>query len=63
MLRTSGAVARELQVPYATLFNWVRDRRIPPPEKDSSGRYAWTPGDVENARRILKTLRPQPAGA
>jgi len=49
------------------LLALVRDGRIPPPRKDSSGHYWWSSADIENARRAFEKSqsrrRQQPAGA
>lgn len=38
---------------YHQLINLVRFRRIPAPEKDSSGDYSWTEADIGRARQAL----------
>jgi hypothetical protein len=51
----STAVARMLDVPYYRLFALIRDGKLAPPPKDSSGDYVWTERDIEGARRALLT--------
>jgi hypothetical protein len=56
ILKTSGA-ADALGVPYWLLHQLIRERRLPPPPKDSSGDYVWLPQDVERARAALAARR------
>jgi hypothetical protein len=51
-LKTTAA-ARALGVSYAVLYGLLRDGKIDPPPRDSSGDYVWLPGDVERARSAL----------
>src|SRR5262249_6703348 len=55
-LKTS-AVARLLGIQYVQLFSLIRNGRLEPPSKDSSGDYVWLPEDVERARQALALLR------
>jgi predicted site-specific integrase-resolvase len=57
----SRAVAERLGVPYYVLFNLLRNGRLSPPSKDSSGDYVWTEEDVERARAALLARRRPPA--
>jgi hypothetical protein len=47
------AVADALGISYSRLINFLRTRRLNPPQKDTSGDYVWTPEDVERARQVL----------
>jgi hypothetical protein len=55
-LKTPEA-ARRLGVPYHRLFGLLRDGKLGPPQKDSSGEYVWGPEDVERARLALRARR------
>lgn len=46
----SGAVAELLGIPYYTLFELMRAKRLQPPQKDSGGQFVWTEADLERAR-------------
>jgi hypothetical protein len=50
-------VSRILNVPIPQLHAMLRCRRMREPQRDSSGRFIWTPEDVEEARRALATDR------
>jgi hypothetical protein len=54
----TSAVACQLGVPYYVLFDLVRNKRMLPPQKDSSGDYVWLAEDIERARRVL-AARPR----
>ena len=45
--------ARHLHVTYHRLYDLLRFQLITPPERDSSGDFLWTKGDLERARRAL----------
>jgi DNA-binding transcriptional MerR regulator len=49
----SSVVARQLGVAYSRLFALIREGKLVPPAKDSSGDYVWTEQDVEAARQAL----------
>jgi predicted site-specific integrase-resolvase len=51
------AVCELLGVRYTYLANWLRDGRLTPPAKDSSGDFIWTPEDIERARAALTARR------
>jgi hypothetical protein len=51
--RKSPTAARELGVSYHQLAGLLRSRKIPPPQKDSSGDYIWTDEDLDRARQAL----------
>jgi DNA-binding transcriptional MerR regulator len=50
-------VAALLGVPEFRLHYAIRNGKIPPPAKDSSGDYCWSPDDIERARLALRTDR------
>ncbi|HKB39263.1 MAG TPA: hypothetical protein VKD72_22685 [Gemmataceae bacterium] len=50
-------VVRKLAVSYGRVMDLIRHGRIPPPQKDVSGDYIWSPEDVERARVALATAR------
>lgn len=50
-------VEKLLGVGYYRLFRLVRVGHIPPPAKDSSGDYVWSPEDIERARQVLHGRR------
>jgi hypothetical protein len=45
--------ARQLGIGYTALMNLIRFDHVAPPEKDSSGDYVWTEGDLERVRQAL----------
>ena len=45
--------ARVLEVPYHRLISLLRDAKINPPPKDSSGDYVWGEQDLAAARQAL----------
>jgi hypothetical protein len=51
-LKTSQAI-RSLGTTYYRLISALRCGKLPPPAKDCSGDFIWTPKDIENARRAL----------
>jgi hypothetical protein len=51
-IKTTAAVAA-LGTTYHRLIGLIRFGKIGPPEKDISGDYLWTPGDLERARQAL----------
>jgi hypothetical protein len=51
------AAADALGVGYWRLIGLLRSKRLPAPQKDSSGDYVWTPQDVERARQVLAVRR------
>jgi len=53
----TAAVARALGISYASLFKLIRNGRIAPPARDSSGDYIWMPDDVERAKAALAKRR------
>lgn len=55
--RKSPAAAKELGISYYQLIGLLRSDRLAPPEKDSSGDYVWTDGDLERARQALRAGR------
>jgi hypothetical protein len=60
IMKTPTAAAA-LGVPYWRLSQLIRDRRITPPHKDTSGDYVWLPEDLERARRALGARRRKEA--
>jgi hypothetical protein len=54
-------VSQILNVTHHQLFCLFRSKKIPPPEKDCSGDFTWTPEDIDRARAALKIdLRRRP---
>jgi hypothetical protein len=51
--RKTPVAARELKVSYNTLINLIRFDKITPPDRDSSGDYAWSDEDLQRAREAL----------
>ena len=47
------AVADLIGVSYYRLIGLLRSRRLAPPQKDTSGDYVWSDGDLERARQAL----------
>lgn len=56
--RKSPVVAKELGISYFRLIGLLRSRKISPPEKDSSGHFAWNDSDLEAARKAIQKGRP-----
>jgi hypothetical protein len=47
----SPQAAKQVPCSYYNLMDMIRDGRLdPPPERDTSGHYIWTPKDIERAR-------------
>jgi hypothetical protein len=55
--KKSSAVADELGVPYFTLYNLLRYRKIPLPERDSSGDFVWSPSNIDAAKKAIANVR------
>lgn len=55
--KKSTVVARELGVPYNRLMMWIRNGKLAPPAKDSSGDYIWSASEVEAAKLSLRKSR------
>ena len=53
----SGEVADLLNITKRTLQNWLRQEKIPRPQKNESGYYIWTDVDVMDAREYVQKLR------
>ncbi len=50
----SQEVADVLGITKRTLMNWLRDEKIPEPERNMANRYRlWTPQDVERIRQAI----------
>jgi len=49
----STRAAQLLGIPYSRLTSLLRAAKLPAPQKDSSGDYWWSPGDLDAARRAL----------
>ena len=49
--------ARELGTSYWRLIGLIRCKKLPPPQKDSSGDYQWTEADLAAARTVLARAR------
>jgi predicted DNA-binding transcriptional regulator AlpA len=57
----SSEVARALGISRRTLALWVKEGRIPEPEKSKAGYFLWTEVDLLNVRGITKRPPgPQP---
>jgi hypothetical protein len=46
--------ARHLGVSYSHLMSLLRNGKVTPPQKDSSGDYLWAEADLAAARRALQ---------
>jgi hypothetical protein len=57
----SGAAAELLGIPYYTLIELMRAKRLAPPAKDSSGQFVWTEADIERARQAVAELQARRA--
>jgi len=55
----SSEVARTLGISRRTLALWVKEGRIPEPEKSPAGYFLWTEADLLNVRGMTKR-RPGP---
>jgi hypothetical protein len=53
----TAAVADLLGVSYYKIIELLRSRKIPAPQKDSSGDYVWLEGDIQAARAALAAGR------
>ena len=49
--------AKTLGVAETQLYSLLRKGKIPPPAKDSSGDYCWTPADLDAARQAMEARR------
>jgi hypothetical protein len=50
------AAARALSTTYHRLMGLIRFAKLdPPPARDSSGHYVWSPKDLQRARQALVT--------
>jgi predicted DNA-binding transcriptional regulator AlpA len=57
-------VATQLGITYSTLMEMMRARKFPPPRKDYSGDFIWTPEDVARvaaARKLMFSRRQRAA--
>jgi predicted DNA-binding transcriptional regulator AlpA len=60
----SSEVARILGISRRTLALWVKQGRIPEPEKSKAGYLLWTEADLLNIRGVTKrSPGPQPGSA
>jgi hypothetical protein len=55
--RKTPIAARELGVPYYTLYNLIRFNKVDPPLRDTSGHFVWTDSDLERTRKALAAIR------
>jgi hypothetical protein len=55
--RKTPIAARQLDTSYHQLFNLIRFNKIKPPERDTSGHYIWTDGDLARARQAIQESR------
>lgn len=53
----SGEVADLINVTKRTLQNWLRQEKIPRPQKTQNGYYVWTDEDVMGAREYAQKLK------
>lgn len=53
-LRKSPIAAEELGISYYQLISLLRSKKLPPPQKDSSGDYIWADADIDAAREALR---------
>ena len=51
--RKSPIAAAELGITYYRLISLLRSKKLPPPQKDSSGDYLWVDADLAAARKAL----------
>lgn len=49
----TSAVAQQIGVTYFQLYQLLRMKRIPEPQRDGSGDFVWFPEDIEAARNVL----------
>lgn len=56
----SSEVARTLGISRRTLALWVKEGRIPEPEKSTAGYYLWAERDLQNCRGVVRRS-PGPA--
>jgi len=54
---TTGEAASLISVTKRTLQNWLRHRKIEPPQKGKNGYYIWTPDDIKRAREYSLMLK------
>ena len=53
-------VAESLDISLATLYNWLREGRIPEPERNPLTKYRqWTVKDVELIRNLMAVGEPE----
>ncbi len=57
--RKTTVAARELGATYSQLHNLIRNGKLVPPPKDTSGDLIWGDEDIERARQALATRRPR----
>jgi len=53
LARKSPIAAEELGISYHRLISLLRSKKLPWPQKDSSGDYLWADADLEAARKVL----------
>jgi hypothetical protein len=53
-LRKTPIAAEELGISYYHLISLLRSKKLPAPQKDSSGDYIWTDADLDAAREALR---------
>jgi hypothetical protein len=51
--RKTPLAARELGITYSHLIRLLRNDRLAPPGRDSSGDYLWSDNDLERVRQVL----------
>ena len=62
-LYTTVEVANKEKIPRATLQYWIKEGKVQTPKPKLRGGVAvrlWTPGNVQEARRLKGTLRRGP---
>ena len=54
MFLKSNEVARAIGISRRTLALWVKQGRIPEPQKSSAGYFLWEEADLRNLRGVTK---------
>jgi DNA-binding transcriptional MerR regulator len=53
----TGEVAELINVTKRTLQNWLELGKVPRPQKDPNGYYAWSEEEVRSAQNYLQRLK------
>jgi DNA-binding transcriptional MerR regulator len=60
----SSEIAYALGISRRTIVLWVKEGRIPEPQKSKAGYFLWTDADLINLRGLTKRIPgPQPGTA